>query len=253
MPPAQDAATTPAILSPGDSPSRWSPEFFSSRRSHRDVHPVRTPTLKTPALRFWTFVDFWNVQLTMNERLSRHSKDPDARFRFDWNRFIWWSVDRAATVLATRDYSFDGATVYTSYDSSTEGMKHRDWAESWLNRQPGISVQCRLRQLRSIPRCNNCHRQIRTCPHCAQRIGGTAEKGVDTAIATDMIRLAWEGAYDVAVLVSSDSDLVPAVQFLTGKGIKVIQAGFPPTGSHLAKASWASFDIFAGRAGFERS
>lgn len=39
---------------------------------------------------------------------------------------------------------------------------------------------------------------------------GTVEKGVDTFIATDMIRLAWENAYEIAVLASSDSDLVPA-------------------------------------------
>ena len=36
------------------------------------------------------------------------------------------------------------------------------------------------------------------------------EKGVDTAIITDLLTLAWEGAYDVAILVSSDADLVPA-------------------------------------------
>ena len=58
-----------------------------------------------------------------------------------------------------------------------------------------------------------------------------AEKGVDTAIATDMIRLAWEKAYDVAVLASSDGDLVPAVEFLDLKGARIIQAGFYPRGS----------------------
>ncbi len=32
----------------------------------------------------------------------------------------------------------------------------------------------------------------------------TVEKGIDTAIVTDMISLAWANAWDVAVLVSSD-------------------------------------------------
>ncbi len=71
----------------------------------------------------------------------------------------------------------------------------------------------------------------------------TEEKGVDTLIATDMIRLAWEDAYDVAVLATSDSDLVPAVKFLGLRARKVIQAGFPPLGVELATASWASFDV----------
>ncbi|NLP04408.1 NYN domain-containing protein [Candidatus Fermentibacteria bacterium] len=79
------------------------------------------------------------------------------------------------------------------------------------------------------------------------------EKGVDTAIATDMIRLAWEGAYEIAVLVSLGADLVPAVEFLDAKGRKVIQAGFPPKGQDLMKACWGSFDLFSGRGDFERA
>ena len=47
------------------------------------------------------------------------------------------------------------------------------------------------------------------------------EKGVDTAIITDLLTLAWEGAYDVAILVSSDADLVSGVERLQAKGLKV--------------------------------
>ena len=67
-----------------------------------------------------------------------------------------------------------------------------------------------------------------------------------------MIRLAWEDAYDIAVLASSDADLVPAVRFLDQKGRKVIQAGFPPTGVQLATSCWASFDMFRHREEFRR-
>lgn len=38
------------------------------------------------------------------------------------------------------------------------------------------------------------------------------EKGVDILLAIEMIRLAFDDAYDVAYLLSSDTDLVPAVQ-----------------------------------------
>ena len=61
---------------------------------------------------------------------------------------------------------------------------------------------------------------------------------------TDMVRLAWEEAYDVGVVVSSDSDFVPAVELLDSRGLKIVQAGFPPFGAHLATSCWASFDIF---------
>jgi uncharacterized LabA/DUF88 family protein len=67
-----------------------------------------------------------------------------------------------------------------------------------------------------------------------------------------MIRLAWEDSYEIAVLASSDADLVPAVQFLNQKGRKVIQAGFPPSGVSLATVCWASFDVFQHRQEIER-
>ena len=41
-----------------------------------------------------------------------------------------------------------------------------------------------------------------------------SEKGIDVAIGVDMIRLAMEDRMDVAVLFSSDNDLLPAVEVL---------------------------------------
>jgi uncharacterized LabA/DUF88 family protein len=74
-------------------------------------------------------------------------------------------------------------------------------------------------------------------------MAGTVEKGIDTAIVTDMIKLAWADSYDIAVLVSADRDFIPAVEFLGSKGLKVVHAGFPPTGMELARNCWASFDV----------
>ena len=39
----------------------------------------------------------------------------------------------------------------------------------------------------------------------------TTEKGVDIALATDLLAYAWENVYDVAVLVSGDEDYSGAV------------------------------------------
>jgi uncharacterized LabA/DUF88 family protein len=57
--------------------------------------------------------------------------------------------------------------------------------------------------------------------------GDTAvEKGVDIMIATDMMRLAWEDRYDVAILVSGDGDFAYAVQTVKDTGKQVIVAAF---------------------------
>lgn len=52
------------------------------------------------------------------------------------------------------------------------------------------------------------------------------EKGVDVALATDLIGMAWEDAYDVAIIVSGDADYVGAVNKVMGKGRNVEVASF---------------------------
>jgi uncharacterized LabA/DUF88 family protein len=54
------------------------------------------------------------------------------------------------------------------------------------------------------------------------------EKGVDVQLAVDFVRLAIEGSYKRAVLASCDTDLVPAVEFVTDtyEEIKVFTVGW---------------------------
>lgn len=55
--------------------------------------------------------------------------------------------------------------------------------------------------------------------------GSYHEKGVDVQIAVEMIRFARQDKYDVAYLVSSDTDLVPAVEEVKDLGKEVIYVG----------------------------
>ncbi|WP_035921270.1 NYN domain-containing protein [Frankia sp. QA3] len=52
------------------------------------------------------------------------------------------------------------------------------------------------------------------------------EKGIDVALAVDFVRLACEEAYDVGVLFSRDTDLVPALETVRDLG------------AHVEVASW---------------
>jgi uncharacterized LabA/DUF88 family protein len=195
------------------------------------------------------FVDFWNLQLTLNERMAS-----DTHFLIDWSKLPDCLVREAAALVRAPTFSYEGSIVFTSSDLKThEGRKYHKWVTSWLDRQPGIQVKCSERHPKHPPKCPACHQSVAKCSHCGATLVGTVEKGVDTAIATDMIRLAWERAYDVAVLVSSDADLVPAAAFLDQRGFRIIQAGFPPLGSHLSRACWATLDIFNLREQFRRS
>ncbi len=170
----------------------------------------------------------------------------DYRAKIDWKNIGNIFAAEASKVLGSPQsgYSYEGTSIYTSFNpSNEEGRKFRNWATSWLDRQPGINVHIRERKPKSLPVCSSCHEEITHCPHCSQQMSNTVEKGVDTLLVTDLIRLAVSGSYDAAVIASSDADMVPAVEFVHTLSKKVIQAGFPPIGVDLATQSWGSFDI----------
>ena len=197
--------------------------------------------------RIQIFVDFWNLQLSMNEKVGYG-------FRFDWERLPNFLMMEAARVGSLAGVSYEGTRVYASYDPARPGADagFRNWLLGWLDRRPGVQVSLRERRSREAPRCGSCRRRIGACPDCGKVAWGSQEKGVDAAIVTDMVRLAWEDHFDVAVLVSSDSDFIPAVNFLDIRGKKVVLAAFPPAANQLAGPCWASFDLFASRDQFER-
>ena len=52
----------------------------------------------------------------------------------------------------------------------------------------------------------------RYCPKCASYSKANEEKETDVNIALDLLDLAYQDAYDRALLVSNDSDLAPAIR-----------------------------------------
>ena len=56
--------------------------------------------------------------------------------------------------------------------------------------------------------------------------GVTVEKGIDVMLATDLLQFAWKDFYDVAILVSGDSDFAYALQDVKNAGKHVEVAYF---------------------------
>ena len=67
-------------------------------------------------------------------------------------------------------------------------------------------------------------RYPQTWPH-----GRPQEKGIDVALAVDFVRLAIDGAYDVGVMMSTDNDLLPALETVRDHG---------PSGCCVEVAAW---------------
>ena len=57
------------------------------------------------------------------------------------------------------------------------------------------------------------------------------EKGIDVALAVDFVRLAIDGAYDVGVIMSTDNDLLPALETVRDHG---------PSGCYVEVAAWGT-------------
>lgn len=72
------------------------------------------------------------------------------------------------------------------------------------------------------------------------RSGSTyREKGVDVKIATDLLVGAFQNYYDRAFLVSSDTDLIPALRWARESGKEIVYVGFShqPSNALLKEAS----------------
>ncbi|MEW5825483.1 MAG: NYN domain-containing protein [Candidatus Bipolaricaulota bacterium] len=196
------------------------------------------PAAQTQRLR--VFLDYWNFQLTLNERAG-------AQLKLDWIALPVWIANRADEVIAATGESpgkYVGGIVYASYDAWNPKDGHlKSWLENVVSRAPGMKVVTKERKPKSPPKCPVCHAEISVCPYCKEPIRRMGEKGIDTGLVTDLLKHAWEDTYDTAVLVSADADYIPAVEFVQEKGKRVIHVGFPPDGMELRKACWSSVDL----------
>ena len=209
--------------------------------------PDEVANVVPPSTRVLVFVDCRNLVLSLRRANGGEN------VLLDWTKLPGFLVQAAGEVAGVTETSFRGMRVYTSYDpAKPANKKFKNWLTNWLDKQPGVHVNVKARKRKRPPKCPECHEEVKVCPHCNKAFVGTEEKGVDTAIATDMIKLAWADAYDIAVLVTSDADFIPAVEFLDQKGKRVIQAGFPPRGAELAMKCWGSFSVAAGLDGLKR-
>jgi uncharacterized LabA/DUF88 family protein len=198
------------------------------------------------------FVDFWNFQLGWNEHLTPAKQ-------CDWPRVPVCFVAEAQAAISgagvEERLQLEETRVYASYNPGrAEDTKLKGWLSNFLDRQPSFRVFAAERKdKRATVHCRECGRDFEACPFCNLPLVRSREKGVDTAIVTDLLSLAWEGAFDVAVLVSSDADMIPCVERLQEKGLKVVNAAWPVRGQDLAKACWASFNIMGVAEGLARS
>lgn len=135
--------------------------------------------------------------------------------------------------------------MFASYDPSSEKDRKLRAFLNAMDAFPGYDVVVKKRKPLHHMKCSNegCRLEISSCPHCGQEIHRTVEKGVDTALVTDLIRLGIDGHYDRAILIAGDADHIPAVEFLGSRMKQVTHAWFRGRSNELRNACWDHINL----------
>ena len=104
--------------------------------------------------------------------------------------------------------------------SAAARMQRKAW-----ERHPKVRVfpHTLQRQSRTCARCGR-RATSETCPECGNVRELLNEKGVDVNLAIDLVSLAYEGAYDVGVVFSTDTDFNPAIKLALRLGVTIENA-----------------------------
>lgn len=189
------------------------------------------------------FFDFWNFQLDWNRVVGKDPRDKPLSIPWqnDLPRVLVAAVSRKSAEAAR----YSGTHVYASVDPDGDAGLRRFLHA--MNSFPGYTAVVKERKVsRRSYRCASCAHEIARCPECDSPVRRTTEKGVDTTLAIDMIQMAIDDVYDIAVLGTTDADLCPAVRFIyerTGK--PVYHLWFPRTGHDLRNACYDHFPMLS--------
>jgi uncharacterized LabA/DUF88 family protein len=147
-----------------------------------------------------------------------------------------------ALVKAVKGGSYEGTYYYASFPP--EGYLKSAEEKEHLRKQQGFLEAMEYKEGYTVKRFVRRVRRA-TCDRCKTETVFTVEKGVDSSIVADMMSLGWEDAYDIAVLLSSDADIKPAVEYLKRFGKKVYHATFANVskGTDLRKACFGAIDL----------
>lgn len=173
----------------------------------RGIGSSRSHGRESPLIRTTVFVDGQNLfRLALDSWGKPRTSET---FRYSWPSYDVVKL-AAALVRCVPNRTLTEIRFYTGVPS---GRSNQRWIKFWRNK---------LVKLR--------HQGVHTFRGIVDRYGN--EKGVDVCLAIDLVHAAHEQSFDVAIIVSQDSDFEPAVDLVKEvagtQGRKVIiESAFP--------------------------
>ena len=146
-------------------------------------------------------------------------------------------------VCRSNGWQSHGVRFYTGIPSADRDPRwHGYWQRRLLSmRRAGIHVTSRQIRYRT--------KEVRLTDGTRHRIDATQEKGIDLRLGLDVVRLARQGQFDVAVIFSQDQDLVEVateirdIALAENRWLKIVSA-FPYGPSASAKRGINKTDWF---------
>ena len=164
-----------------------------------------------------------------------------------WQRYYWLNMAELTRRLLPASQQLVVVKYFTALVSSTRADPDKNKRQTTF-----------LEALRTLPSLrifygHYLQKQVQ-CFRCGAIWHTHEEKKTDVNIATELLNDAYSDAFDVALLVSADSDLADVVKSIptrfTGKRVVV---AFPPGRQSLALANVASHSFIIGRANLRKS
>jgi hypothetical protein len=181
------------------------------------INPVGKLSIPQRKFRVITYIDGYNLYFGMHaEAVKRGSKaEPNASYY----NLMWLDVQGLSASLLLPSQELVQVKYFTSPISSNKGKQERQ--NQYLD-------ALRTRPLMEII-FGRFQPDRKECDHCGHPAYHPQEKKTDVNIAVNLICDALEDRYDTAMLITGDSDLVPAIEAvrrLTPQ--KRIVIAFPP-------------------------
>ena len=156
-----------------------------------------------------------------------------------WRRYYWLDLNRLADRLLRPGQTLAGVKYFTARvvsdaDSVDKARRQNIYLEA-LETLPGLAILYGY-YLRKERRCADCGATRQTYE----------EKMTDVNIAAELIADAYGDAFDTAIVISADSDLVRPITMIHERfARKRVVVAFPPNhaSKHLRSVATASFSI----------
>lgn len=140
------------------------------------------------------FIDGFNLYHALSHR--------DPRGGYPYKAYRWLDYWKLVECFLYPGDSLEAVYYFTAYAQWNKGKKARHSTFTRVLKDRNVTVV--LGRFRMVTK--TCHGQ------CRQKYTTFEEKRTDVNIAASIIELAVHGAFEKAILISADSDLIPALQ-----------------------------------------